>query len=104
MELVDTLFAFFANTVSFVRVAAFAAVHAGVFIAMFALSRHAVAAALRQPLSIVTLIAGNVVMMLLEGLDRVGPGAAPRVLRILRQVLQRRRRDLPSAHASQRRP
>ena len=68
VELVDTLFAFFANTISFVRVAAFAAVHAGVFIAMFALADTLAQLRFGQPLSIVTLIAGNVVMILLEGL------------------------------------
>jgi V/A-type H+-transporting ATPase subunit I len=68
VELVDTLFSFFANTISFVRVAAFAAVHAGVFIAMFALADTLSQLRFGQPLSIATLIAGNVVMILLEGL------------------------------------
>ena len=68
VEIVDTLFAFFANTVSFVRVAAFAAVHAGVFIAMFALADTLSELRFGQPLSIVTLIIGNAVMVLLEGL------------------------------------
>ena len=68
VELVDTLFSFFANTISFVRVAAFAAVHAGVFIAMFALADTLAHFRFGQPLGIVTLVAGNVVMILLEGL------------------------------------
>lgn len=68
VELVDTLFSYFANTISFVRVAAFAAVHAGVFIAMFALADTLSQLRFGQPLSIVTLVAGNVVMILLEGL------------------------------------
>jgi V/A-type H+-transporting ATPase subunit I len=68
VELVDTLFSYFANTISFVRVAAFAAVHAGVFIAMFALSDTLSQLRFGQPLSIATLVAGNVVMILLEGL------------------------------------
>lgn len=68
VELVDTLFSYFANTISFVRIAAFAAVHAGVFIAMFALAGTLAQLRFGQPLSIVTLIAGNVVMILLEGL------------------------------------
>jgi V/A-type H+-transporting ATPase subunit I len=68
VELVDSLFAFFANTISFVRVAAFAAVHAGVFIAMFALAETMAQLRFGQPLAILTLIAGNVVMILLEGL------------------------------------
>lgn len=68
VEIVDTLFAFFANTVSFVRVAAFAAVHAGVFIAMFALADTLSQLRFGQPLSIVTLVLGNALMVLLEGL------------------------------------
>jgi V/A-type H+-transporting ATPase subunit I len=68
IELVDALFAFFANTISFVRVAAFAAVHAGVFIAMFALADTLSHSRFGQPLSIATLVVGNVVMILLEGL------------------------------------
>jgi V/A-type H+-transporting ATPase subunit I len=68
VELVDSLFSFFANTISFVRVAAFAAVHAGVFIAMFALADTLAHFRFGQPLGIVTLIAGNIVMIFLEGL------------------------------------
>jgi V/A-type H+-transporting ATPase subunit I len=43
-------------------------VHAGVFIAMFALADTLSQLRFGQPLSIATLIAGNVVMILLEGL------------------------------------
>jgi V/A-type H+-transporting ATPase subunit I len=68
VELVDSLFAYFANTISFVRVAAFAAVHAGVFLAMFALADTLADSRFGEPLGIVTLIAGNVVMIFLEGL------------------------------------
>jgi V/A-type H+-transporting ATPase subunit I len=68
VELVDALFAYFANTISFVRVAAFAAVHAGVFIAMFALADTLAHSRFGQPLGIVTLVLGNVVMIFLEGL------------------------------------
>ena len=68
VELVDTLFSYFANTISFVRVAAFAAVHAGVFIAMFALAETLSALRFGQPLSVATLVVGNVIMILLEGL------------------------------------
>jgi V/A-type H+-transporting ATPase subunit I len=68
VELVDSLFSFFANTISFVRVAAFAAVHAGVFIAMFALADTLAHFRFGQPLGIVTLVAGNIVMIFLEGL------------------------------------
>jgi V/A-type H+-transporting ATPase subunit I len=68
VELVDALFAYFANTISFVRVAAFAAVHAGVFIAMFALADTLAHSRFGQPLGIVTLVVGNAVMIFLEGL------------------------------------
>jgi V/A-type H+-transporting ATPase subunit I len=68
VELVDTLFSYFANTISFVRVAAFAAVHAGVFIAVFALADTLAAYRFGGPLSIAVLVAGNAVIILLEGL------------------------------------
>jgi V/A-type H+-transporting ATPase subunit I len=69
IELVDAAFTYFANTISFVRVAAFAAVHAGVLIAIFALSdtlgRMAFAGGAA---SVLALVAGNVLVILLEGL------------------------------------
>jgi V/A-type H+-transporting ATPase subunit I len=68
VELVDTLFSYFANTISFVRVAAFAAVHAGVFVAIFALADTLDQLRFGGPLSVMALIAGNVVMIFLEGL------------------------------------
>jgi V/A-type H+/Na+-transporting ATPase subunit I len=68
VELVDAIFAYFANTISFVRVAAFAAVHAGVFIAMFAIADTLAQQRFGGPLSAAALVAGNVVMILLEGL------------------------------------
>ena len=68
VELVDTLFSFFANTISFVRIAAFAAVHAGVFIAIFALADTIAALRFGGVLSIAVHVAGNVLVILLEGL------------------------------------
>jgi len=68
VELVDTLFSFFANTISFVRIAAFAAVHAGIFIAIFALADTIAAMRFGSVLSIVVHVAGNVLVILLEGL------------------------------------
>ena len=68
VELVDALVSFFANTVSFVRIAAFAAVHAGVFIAMFALADTLAELRFGGILSILALVAGNAVIILLEGL------------------------------------
>ena len=68
VELVDTLFSFFANTISFVRIAAFAAVHAGVFIAIFALADTLAGLRFGGVLSIAVHVAGNVLVILLEGL------------------------------------
>jgi V/A-type H+-transporting ATPase subunit I len=68
VELVDTLFSFFANTISFVRIAAFAAVHAGVFIAIFALADTLATLRFGGVLSILVHVAGNVLVILLEGL------------------------------------
>jgi V/A-type H+-transporting ATPase subunit I len=68
IELVDTLFSFFANTISFIRVAAFAAVHAGVFIAIFAIADTLARMRMGGLLSVIALIAGNAVVILLEGL------------------------------------
>lgn len=68
VELIDTLFSFFANTISFVRIAAFAAVHAGVFIAIFALADTIAALRFGGVLSIAVHVAGNVLVILLEGL------------------------------------
>jgi V/A-type H+-transporting ATPase subunit I len=68
VELTDTLFSFFANTISFVRIAAFAAVHAGIFIAIFALADTIAAMRFGNVLSIGVHVAGNVLVILLEGL------------------------------------
>ena len=68
VELVDTLFSYFANTISFVRVAAFAAVHAGVFIAIFALADTLSKMRGGGVLAVLVHVAGNVIVILLEGL------------------------------------
>ena len=68
IELVDAVFSYFANTISFVRVAAFAVVHAGVFVAMFAMADTLAHFRFGQPLGIAALVAGNAIMILLEGL------------------------------------
>ncbi len=68
VELVDSLIGFFANTLSFLRVAAFAAVHAGVFLAVFALADTVARMRFGGALSIASLVAGNAVIILLEGL------------------------------------
>jgi len=68
VELVDTLFSYFANTISFVRVAAFAAVHAGVFIAIFALADTLSKMRGGGVLAVLVHVAGNIIVILLEGL------------------------------------
>jgi V/A-type H+-transporting ATPase subunit I len=69
VEVVDTLFSFFTNTLSFVRVAAFSAVHAGIMIALFALTDTLARMGKGgSVLSIVTLVLGNALIILLEGL------------------------------------
>jgi V/A-type H+-transporting ATPase subunit I len=68
VELVDTLFSYFANTISFVRIGAFAAVHTGIFLAMFAVTDVLGQLRFGGPLSIAVLIVGNVIVILLEGL------------------------------------
>lgn len=68
IELVDALFSYLANTISFVRVAAFAAVHAGVLVAIFALADTFSQFRFGGLVSIAVLVAGNVAVILLEGL------------------------------------
>jgi V/A-type H+-transporting ATPase subunit I len=68
VELADSLFAYVANTVSFIRIAAFAAVHAGLFVAMFAVTDTLAQTRYGTPLTIAVLIVGNAVLILLEGL------------------------------------
>jgi V/A-type H+-transporting ATPase subunit I len=68
IELVDLVFTSFTNTLSFVRVAAFAAVHAGVFLAVFAIADTVARTRFGGPLSVLTIVAGNVVVIFLEGL------------------------------------
>ena len=68
IELVDALFSYLANTISFVRVAAFAAVHAGVLVAIFALADTFSQFRFGGVVSIAVLVAGNVAVILLEGL------------------------------------
>ncbi len=68
IELIDAVFSFFTNTVSFVRIAAFAAVHAGISIALFAIVDSLAQVRFGGPLSILALVAGNGAVVLLEGL------------------------------------
>ena len=68
VELVDTAIGFFTNTLSFLRVAAFAMVHAGAFLALFTLAETIARTRAGTPGSIAVLVAGNVGMIFLEGL------------------------------------
>jgi V/A-type H+-transporting ATPase subunit I len=68
IDLVDVLFSFFANTFSFARVAAFAAVHAGIFLALNAIADTLAGLRFGGVLSVIALVAGNVVVIFLEGL------------------------------------
>jgi V/A-type H+-transporting ATPase subunit I len=68
VELVDSMVTFFANTISFLRIAAFALVHAGAFLALFALADTLSRVRGGGVLSVVLLVAGNAVIILLEGL------------------------------------
>jgi V/A-type H+-transporting ATPase subunit I len=68
VELVDSVVSYFANTISFLRVGAFAMVHAGAFLALFAVADAISRVRGGGVLSVLMLIAGNAVMILLEGL------------------------------------
>ncbi len=68
VELVDSLISFFANTISFLRIAAFALVHAGAFLALFALADTLERVRGGGVLSVLLLVAGNVAIIFLEGL------------------------------------
>ena len=68
VELVDSIVSYFANTISFLRVAAFALVHAGAFVALFALVDTLDRMRGGGALSPILLVAGNALIILLEGL------------------------------------
>jgi V/A-type H+-transporting ATPase subunit I len=67
IELLELVLGFLANTISFIRVAAFGLAHAGLFMAIFALS-DAVQDTAGGIISYFVLILGNVIIILLEGL------------------------------------
>jgi V/A-type H+/Na+-transporting ATPase subunit I len=68
VELVEIFIGYLANTVSFIRVAAFALAHAGLFIAVFSLADIVKDAHGGMFYSTVILILGNVLIIALEGL------------------------------------
>jgi V/A-type H+-transporting ATPase subunit I len=68
VEILEILMGYLANTVSFIRVAAFGLAHAGLFIAVFSLAGGVAARPGGLVLSWIVLVLGNVVIILLEGL------------------------------------
>jgi V/A-type H+-transporting ATPase subunit I len=67
VEILEIVLGFLANTVSFIRVAAFGLAHAGLFMAIFALSE-AVSGSARGFWSGLVLVLGNILIICLEGL------------------------------------
>jgi len=67
VDILEIIMGYLANTVSFIRIAAFSLAHAGLFLAIFELSR-----LLRGvgglPLSVLVIILGNILIVLLEGM------------------------------------
>ncbi len=68
VEIMEILMGYLANTISFIRVAAFGLAHAGLFVAVFSLAGVVSAKPGGLLFSWLVLILGNVVIILLEGL------------------------------------
>jgi V/A-type H+-transporting ATPase subunit I len=68
VEIMEILMGYLANTVSFIRVAAFGLAHAGLFIAVFSLAEVVSSKPGGVVLSGVVLVAGNILIIALEGL------------------------------------
>jgi len=68
IEVVDGTMRFVANTISFIRIAAFALAHAGLFVAVFSLADTLSRMGGGGPAYWLTVVLGNVVIILLEGL------------------------------------
>jgi V/A-type H+-transporting ATPase subunit I len=68
VEIMEILMGYLANTVSFIRVAAFGLAHAGLFVAVFSLAEVVAAKPGGIVLSSIVLILGNALIILLEGL------------------------------------
>jgi len=68
VEILEIFMGYLANTVSFIRVAAFGLAHAGLFIAVFSLANVVAAKPAGELLSWLILIFGNILIILLEGL------------------------------------
>ncbi len=68
VEILEIFMGYLANTVSFIRVAAFGLAHAGLFIAVFSLADVVASKPGGTLLSWIVIIFGNIVIILLEGL------------------------------------
>jgi len=68
VELLDIFMGYLANTVSFIRVAAFSLAHTGLFIAIFTLSDMVSGGAGGPVFSAIVLVFGNILIIALEGL------------------------------------
>jgi V/A-type H+-transporting ATPase subunit I len=67
VEVMEVLMGYLANTVSFIRVAAFGLAHAGLFVAVFSLADTVSHAPGGRLLSLVIVVVGNVLIIVLEG-------------------------------------
>ncbi|MGD9141426.1 MAG: V-type ATPase 116kDa subunit family protein [bacterium] len=68
IEVLEILMGYLANTVSFIRVAAFGLAHAGLFVAVFSLAELVAEKPGGLVVSYIVLILGNILIILLEGL------------------------------------
>lgn len=68
VEIMEVLMGYLANTVSFIRVAAFGLAHAGLFVAIFGIADAVSSGPGGKPASWLVVIVGNVVVIVLEGL------------------------------------
>jgi V/A-type H+-transporting ATPase subunit I len=68
VEIMEILMGYLANTVSFIRVAAFGLAHAGLFIAVFSLAHMISSKPGGVVFSGVVLVLGNILIIALEGL------------------------------------
>ncbi|HOD51735.1 MAG TPA: V-type ATPase 116kDa subunit family protein [Candidatus Hydrogenedentes bacterium] len=67
VEVMEVFMGYLANTVSFIRVAAFGLAHAGLFVAVFSLAEIVSGAPGGRLLSFIVIVAGNVLIIVLEG-------------------------------------
>ena len=91
-ELFETLLSYLTNTLSFMRVGAYAITHVGLMLVVHMLA--GLAGGVGGPAGILILVLGNAFVMGFEGPSGGHPGAPSRVLRALRPLLRRRRHPL----------